>query len=197
MTIHDFHKDLKDSHSNSEQKMWEYIYRIYFHDFQNMSSIIDSLKLQRLGVDRIITLKSEKEILIDEKIRRSDYGKGDILLEYLSNDSTGALGWIEKTLRCDYIAYAILPTRQCWILPVPQLQGAWKANKERWLAKYDLPPAQNDGYKTYSCGVPADVLLFAIYRNMCVDYSEVDPLPPKLEYNEWLERIKKLNNKKN
>ena len=70
------------------------------------------------------------------------------MLEYISNDKTGSLGWVEKSLKCDYIAYAFMPSGIAFLLPVNQLQTAWLKNKIVWLQKYRTRSAINYSYKT-------------------------------------------------
>ena len=108
---------------------------------------------QRVGVDRSIILANSKQILVDEKARRIK-NTGDIMLEYISNDRANTPGWVEKSLKCDYIAYAFMPSGIAFLLPVNQLQTAWFKNKISWLHKYKTRVAINDSYKTLNCPVP-------------------------------------------
>jgi hypothetical protein len=131
---------------------------------------------QRAGIDRSLTLPNAKQILIDEKWRsvRAD-GRifGDVLLEYVSNDKRNTPGWVVKPLRADYIAYAIEALSVCYLLPVPQLQQAWRERATEWISTYRTISAGNDGYRTLSCPVPVRVLYPAIGSALRVSFSEV------------------------
>ena len=170
--MNDFHSDLEFSHNNEDLPIWETVYRKAFSQMVGMHSVREDGQHQRAGIDRVIVLSSGKSICIDEKVRRIDYG--DILLEYVSVDSTGAPGWAEKSLLCDYIAYAILPRMTCYMLPVEQMQQAWLDNKNRWLAEYGTKCAQNKGYQTLGCAVPINTLFAAIGNCLRVRWRQED-----------------------
>lgn len=167
--MNDFATDLDFSHKAEDLPIWPEVYDKAFPGNVSVTSNRGDGELQRFGIDRTVVLASGKAIYVDEKVRRVDYG--DILLEHISNDTTGSLGWVEKPLFCDYIAYAILPSEKCYILPVPQLQSAWRENKEAWIGQYGIKKAQNKGYKTISCPVPINVLFPAIGQALRISFS--------------------------
>ena len=93
-TVHDFRAQLQYSVHAADDSFWE---RVYREAFPTLADIIDCSRdraYQRVGIDRKVRLQSGQVLKIDEKKRRKDYG--DILLEYVSVDSTGAPGWVEK-----------------------------------------------------------------------------------------------------
>jgi hypothetical protein len=167
--IHDFKRSLAKSHRAADLPIWEEIYRRAFHDFAAMVDHRADGEHQRAGIDRSIILANSKQLLVDEKIREVDYG--DILLEHVSNDRRGDPGWVCKPLRADYIAYAVLPSRVCYLLPVPQLQQAWRRWGSEWLARYRRVEARNAEYLTLSCPVPVRVLFSAIGQCLRVSFS--------------------------
>ena len=167
--MNNFLDDLNFSHESEDYPFWEEVYSKAFPSFKAMTNTRTDGQLQRLGIDRTIILSSGKAVYVDEKVRRKDYG--DILLEYLSNDTKGSPGWVEKPLFCDYIAYAILPTRMCFLFPVPQLQAAWIKNKSEWMKDYHVKQADNNGYKTWSCPVPIPVVFKAIGSCLRISFS--------------------------
>lgn len=128
-TEHSFKESLAFSHEADELPFWEQCYKKAFPTMQAMLNHRDDGDHQRQGIDRSVILANGKQLWIDEKVRKKDYG--DILLEYVSNDRTNAPGWVCKPLLCDYIAYAIIPSSKCYLLPVPQLQAAWVENNEK------------------------------------------------------------------
>ena len=166
---HDFHDSLKFSHEAEELPMWEEVYKAAFPRMVAMISYRSDGHHQREGIDRGVYLDNAKEVLIDEKVRRKDYG--DVLLEYISNDRTRSPGWVAKRLRADYIAYAILPTRLCLMLPVLQLQLAWDRCGESWLSSFGTRKAANNGYQTLNCPVPVKTLFSEIGAGLRVNWS--------------------------
>ena len=108
-------------------------------------------------------------ITVDEKVRRENYP--DILIEHWSDDKKLIPGWghRDKHLTCDYIAYALIPSQTCYLLPYQVLRRAIKLHGETWWEKskrnepgYRLVPAKNGTYQTLSYVVPTEVLLNAI-----------------------------------
>jgi len=166
--LNDFNEDLKFSHSAEDLPIWETIYSKAFPDNHGYTNMRNNGQTQQLGIDRTVILSSGKAIYIDEKVRRKDYG--DILIEYISNDKKGTKGWAEKPLFCDYIAYAILPTRMCYLLPVPQLQKAWIGNKKEWLSLFGTKSADNKYYNTLNCPVPVNTLFKAIGKALRIEF---------------------------
>jgi len=136
--------------------MWKEIYDQAFPGYEAMVDHRQDGEHQRAGIDRSIIMPNSKQILIDEKVRRKAYN--DILLEHLSDKDRGIPGWVCKPLRADYIAYAIAPLGVVYLLPVIQLQQAWKKCGEYWIQKYRAIEAKNKSWVTISVGVPMPVL---------------------------------------
>lgn len=161
---HDFRTSLAFSHKVEDEPFWLEVYAHAFPDMVTMVSHRENGYWQKAGVDRSIILSTSKQILIDEKVRRKNYG--DILLEYWSDRDRKVPGWAVKPLLADYIAYAILPRGLCFFLPVIQMQEAWRINGEAWMSRYRKVPAENSGpngdWITLSCAVPMKELYGAI-----------------------------------
>ena len=104
MKFNEFHTDLEYSLNNRENEMFD---EFYFRAFPSLARIelVEDLHLQKRGVDKILHLKNTKQILIDEKKRRKDYG--DILLEEYSNWERKVVGWLGQDKHTDYIVYAL------------------------------------------------------------------------------------------
>lgn len=170
--IHRFQEDLEYSQSASEEGFWS---AVYGSAFPGCVSVINNRKnpAQYAGIDRTITLPSGSTIYIDEKKRRDEYS--DFLLEVVANDKTGAPGWIEKDLLIDYLAYAFMPSRRCYLFPWLLLKRAWAKWGDRWKAEakanragFRTIWAENPGYKTWSITVPEAVLKSTITEAMIV-----------------------------
>jgi hypothetical protein len=165
--IHDFHERLRFSEACSDEPFWEAVYREAFPNLVSHMLCSGDTTSQRMGIDRLLMLGSGQELRIDEKKRGREYG--DFLLEYLSNDHTGAPGWIEKDLFIDYLAYAFMPSQKVYLLPWQMLRRAWMIHGETWKQRgedqepgYRIVSASNPGYRTWSVAVPINVL----YRSM-------------------------------
>lgn len=163
---HCFADSLAMSHAASDWQGWDQLYRDFFPDFVAMVDHRDNGYWQLQGIDRSLVLSSSKQVLIDEKVRGRNKLTGrvyaDIALEFVSNNSTGAKGWVCKPLMADYIAYAILPLGRCYLLPVVQLQSAWMKLGSEWRYRYGEREAINRGYETIFTPVPVPALFAAI-----------------------------------
>ncbi len=175
-TVHNFHERLTYSQKPDDEAFWLEAYRAYFPDMVSHACIQQDCTAQRRGMDRLIVLGSGAVIAIDEKKRAK--ARGDILLEYLANDRTGAPGWIEKELQIDFIAYAFMETRRVYLLNWGLLRRAWRLHKEIWKRQYPPVAAKNSGYTTYSTPVPIGVLLAAVAQASVVTIEpSLDDIP--------------------
>lgn len=169
MKIHSFADSLAFSQAQAELPMWELVYRKAFPTFASMHIVRKDGWAQRGGIDRVILLESGKHIYVDEKVREKDWP--DILLEYYSDRDRKIPGWIAKDLACDYLAYAFLPSRRCYLLPFQSLRRCWQQYRHEWVRRFTPPvEAQNNGYVTVSVGVPTGVLLAAIGESLIVSW---------------------------
>ena len=173
--VHDFKDSLAASHHASDLPIWEEVYRKAFAPhFASMTDHRGNGFWQQAGIDRTVTLATTAVYRIDEKIRKEPWP--DIALEFLSNDRTGAPGWVCKPLLADYVAYAVLPLGICYLLPVIQLQQAWLSNGEEWRGRFKICKAHNSSYSTHSVAVPVDVLFKAIGKALRISFT-----PPTTE----------------
>ena len=129
---HNFLTDLQASHATTDAAFWETLYRQFFPDLQGLHAHNEDGQGQRLGVDRTVILSGGKALWVDEKVRYTDFP--DIALEEYSDRARGVPGWICKRLLTDYILYVNLPGGKAYLLPVPQLQAAWRRHGEEWKA---------------------------------------------------------------
>lgn len=161
-TIHSFQESLEQSAELALESWWEDIYRLYFPHFLSMSPPIEDGWGQRAGIDRIVLLKSGKQITIDEKVRYTDYG--DILIEYWSDKERKVPGWGMRELDFDYIAYAVLPAKTCYMIPFDLLQSTVYNNAENWIKQYGGIQAVNQNHTTVNMAVPTDILFNAMNK---------------------------------
>ena len=167
--VHDFAASLSLSHQQAGAPMWERVYREAFPDMVAMASIRNDGWAQRGGIDRVITLSSGRSILVDEKVRSRVYT--DILLEYWSDVGRRRRGWVAQDLACDFIAYAFIPSKECYLLPFQTLRRAWRSQHRLWVDSFEKVRAQNRGYVTVSVKVPIPVLLLALKDAMCIRWT--------------------------
>jgi len=183
--VHNFDRALAASHAEADRAYWEDVYRRAFGSlFQSMDRPIKANGLaQQMGVDRVVTLTTSMTVRIDEKVRAVDYG--DILLETLSDRDRKTPGWVIKELFCDFIAYAVEPSRRCYFLPVVQLQSAWREHGADWTKEFGTREAENrDGGRrwiTVNTPVPVRVLYSAIGDQFRVTWgAETNEVPLSL-----------------
>lgn len=174
---HDFQTSLARSHEQEGAVWWPVVYRKAFPNLMSMVSVRQDGWAQRGGIDRIITLKSGKTISVDEKVRDKDWP--DIALERWSNRERRVPGWVQKDLACDFIAYAFVPTKRCFLLPFLTLRNTWIREGKKWceLAEegaggFRTVLAQNDNYTTESVAVPIETLLSAIQKSLVISWSD-------------------------
>lgn len=174
--VHDFKDSLARSQSYSNASWWIDTYRKAFPTLCSCVEVRNDGWAQRAGIDRVLTLGCGKVVKVDEKVRETDYG--DILLEYWSNFERRVHGWVNKPLDCDFIAYAIVPTETCYLLPTLLLQKAWRENGRDWCELgikhaegFRKVVAKNEGYETHSVAVPVDRLMSGITGAISVKWS--------------------------
>lgn len=167
--VHGFKERLQWSEKQGDELFWDAVYKKAFTNMVAHVQCTGDTSSQRQGIDRLIHLASGKTLYIDEKKRETDYP--DILLEYISVDTTGAPGWIEKDLNIDYLAYAFMPSKRCYLFPWLQLRRAWNRYGEEWKAQYRRIEAKNRGYTTFSVAIPTRVLQAAVSLASIIDVS--------------------------
>lgn len=167
--LHDFHERLAMSESYSDAPWWLEVYRAAFPRLATMTLVREDGWAQRAGIDRRLTLTCGQTFTVDEKVREKDWP--DFLLERWSDEARQKAGWVQKPLACDFIAYAFVPSRTCYLLPVPTLQRAWRQHGRQWIGSYGEKRAQNRGYVTTSVAVPRETLLRAMADAMTVRWT--------------------------
>jgi len=164
--MNDFKLDLAYSLEERDNEIFDNFYRRLFPTLINIRFISD-LAVQKQGIDKILILKDGREITVDEKKRRKDYG--DILLELWSVTEAGKLGWL-YTCQAEYVVYAIMPSRKAYLLPVILLKRAWYNHENEWKLSYPIKlapnPWRNPIYHTTNIHIPPKILLGAISQEM-------------------------------
>lgn len=177
--IHSFTK----SYQYSETKNGSFD-RIYHNYFQNVTGVsktetITDKHRQKIGIDKVVYLKSGEQIRVQEKWRQRKFSN-DFLIEYCSIYQNGACrspGWI-YTIDSDYLFAVYELSELVKIYPVVQLKIAWANNRDHWIQEpqYFKIKAYNeqDGntWVTLSVAVPCPELESEILRVMRFDYQQ-------------------------
>jgi hypothetical protein len=162
MKVNDFKTDLQYSLDQRECDMFDTFYKRAFPGLIDIE-LVEDMERQRKGIDKVLHFGSGYAVTIDEKKRRTDYG--DILLELWSKYEDKKRGWLYYS-QCDYIVYAVMPSKTAYLLPVFLLKKAWQTNKGQWLQNYKTKASRNDGYTTMNIPIPTDVLMDGIMAEM-------------------------------
>lgn len=177
---HSFAASLAWGEEASTEPFWEAVYRKAFPGLVTISRNAADNAAQRLGIDRWIHLGNGKTLTVDEKRRKRE--RPDVLLEYLSNDRSGAVGWIEKDLPIDFLAYGYVESGRCLLFPWPFLRRAWLHWAPEWKRKakareggFQCVEACNATYSTHSIAVPTSLLLAAVKNASIIDVAGVLP----------------------
>lgn len=175
--IHDFDASLALSKAYENAPWWREVYSKAFPGLASMVSVRSDGWAQRGGIDRVLTMKSGKTLTVDEKVRSKSYA--DILLERWSNRERQVPGWMQKDLACDFIAYAFIPDRRCYLFSFPQLRAAWLDAGREWIAQaekgengFGVKFSKNKGYVTENIAVPIPEILSALHRAQLVEWAE-------------------------
>lgn len=121
-----------------------------------------------MGIDRVVKMSDGTYQAFDDKFRDVDYG--DILLEVSSSTESQTKGWIDKPLKCDYIAYMVVPSRTVYFIPFAKLQETWQKNRDNWTAKYFHARTFNTGYTSIGICVAVSVIFATVPG--CLKYQK-------------------------
>lgn len=128
-----------------------------------------SIEQDKTGVDFWVTLKNNKRIGIDVKIRDHDFGKDDLALETWSVIETGKVGWTrDPQKQTDYIVWYWKDTKRYCIVPYLLLRKAFIQHWQAWRALYKsaLQTTRQNGavWQSECVFVPRNVVWRAIYE---------------------------------
>lgn len=197
MTIHEFDKSLAASHAYADEPWWPEVYEAAFPRYQMQDMRADGW-WQRAGIDRILNLPNGTQVRVDEKVRGPEVLGGDFALEvcsewYGAGDPRNKPGWVALPVACDYLAYAFVRLRRCYLLPMRELQRTWVQHKNEWWRRalederqyaesgrhgeFRFADAKNRGrygkpYVTRCVCVPVPVVLDAIRGCMVFEWDE-------------------------
>ncbi len=182
---HNFYDSLAQANTEKHNEVFKIVYRKMFPNLVHIQTLDNNGIHQKQGIDVMIVLNNSKTLTIDQKIRFNEYD--DIGLEFANiyADGTRKAGWInDPDKQCDYIAYARIKQRKCYMLPFIQLKNLYEANKKEWISAQNggyqgisdypvLPAANRTGtseWKTWSVYLPVNDLLLMLVDTMVVEF---------------------------
>lgn len=128
-----------------------------------------TMKEQRRGIDRIF-VKDGKEVKVEYKTDALTARTGNVFIETVSSNKSGAPGWAVKT-QADYVVYYVSGYKQALLLKPEYL----RSKIPYWLFEYRQRPVRNKGYMTFGIPVPWEVLKKDCQvLNINVSVDEVD-----------------------
>jgi hypothetical protein len=180
-TYSNFKDDLEFSKLPDDNGAWVEFFHEAFRSVTNVVNVGNNRQLERQGIDYLVILESGKQISIDIKKRRNDYG--DIYIEEWSVADFDwsqyevihgrKVGWsldINKTV--DYIAYWT-PLR-AWLIPFRELRQCSIENIAIWKKHVDCKypiPTKNKTYTTVGCGVDLELFKGDLRRYFVNEYA--------------------------
>jgi hypothetical protein len=173
--VHDFDESLRKSHEQADAPWWEEVYRQAFPTMTGMRDVRKDGHAQRGGVDRFVDLRDGTSLKIDEKVRFQVYS--DIFIEYYSNLERKTPGWaVNEDLSTDFIAYAFVPSGECYLFPYQILRRCAKDHWNEWFERFgkrEVPNRLPNGssYTTVGIPVPTGVLLDAVRDAMFIKFN--------------------------
>jgi len=193
--MNEFSTDLAWADQQLRADWWGDVYRRAWPDLDGWHVTAGKTRAQENGVDHVVSLGRDKDLRVEVKCRRprrdgSDWP--DVLLETHSCWERKTPGWIEKPLTADFFAYAFVQSRIVLLLPVLNLQAAWRANRSEWdrlagarqrgFAVVFGKTARNGGgqlYSTRNIAVPTVELGEAVKNSMRIPFgAECVPAQP-------------------
>ena len=155
--VFDFYQSLHESHQCQDLPFWKEVYQGFFGDGITLVNNSQKGPHQILGIDRTVVLPDSRVYHIEEKVDYHD--NKNMFIEYWSDVERQVPGWINKTLFCDYLVYAILALGESYFFKPLPLQKTWRNNQERWIEEYGEKKVNNrSGGRTYTTiGVPVPV----------------------------------------
>lgn len=172
--IHAFGERAGYTESPAVRAFWGAVYARAFPDLAAAVVTPRGAPSQAVGIDVVLALAGGRTLLVDEKTREGRFG--DVLLEVVSNDQSGAPGWIEKPLLIDYLAYGLPDAGIAYLFAWEDLRRAWRENQATWreLASasaegFRWVKARNPRYTTVSIAVPEVRLRKAMARSQKLD----------------------------
>ena len=171
-----FDKSLKQSQHDQDLAFWKKVYTDCFGEGIVIIKHSEYGSHQKDGIDRSVILPDSRQFLIEEKV--DWYQTGNLFLEYWSMYEDRSPGWIEKSLRCDYLVYAFPKCGQAFLFDFLQLQKTWFANKQQWLQQFGKKTVRNTNgcreWTTIGVTVPVKLVYERYHQHHCFRFDKMD-----------------------
>ena len=149
----------------------------YFAKFPDMAAFHNAKCkiVQTNGIDRIVRLTNANMVRVEEKINEKpqgeniSHGQWLLSLETISNDKSGAPGWMNKRLFCDWFVTGYVKENVSFWVKYSLLREVWKKHRVAWMAEADRNSERkgdarfegpkvwkipNEGYTTHCLIIP-------------------------------------------
>lgn len=169
--INSFEESLEKSHDASY--LFDEIYREHLFKHREIEEIHRTPEyspLQKKSIDTFVKIKNGASYKFEEKIRLKKYN--DILIETLSIIDPPKTGWsLSKEMRCEYIIYGYLETKEFHVWPALIYQAACEKYIDRFKDKFStrIATSQSKYYEKWNTEyilVPTDYFFKAL-ESMC------------------------------
>ena len=171
-----FDKSLKKSQNDQDLTFWKKVYTDFFGEGIIINKHPEYGQHQKDGIDRSITLPDLRRFYIEEKV--DWHLTGNMFLEYWSLYEDQTPGWIEKSLRSDYLVYAFPKCGQSFFFDFLQLQKTWFANKKQWLQQFGEKTVRNTNgckdWTTIGVAVPVKLVYERYHQHHCLRFDKMD-----------------------
>lgn len=124
-----------------------------------------SMKEQKKGIDRYVINNAGQRVAVEYKTDTRTATTGNIFVETISNNKTGALGWAVKG-HADHLLYYVPDWGKAMLVEMH-----WVRYKiPEWTFKYKVRKIMNRGYDSFGIPVPWDVFL---EQGMVLDIPDI------------------------
>lgn len=183
-----FQNQLADSYDSDINELMNNFYKRFFsnvkdirvHDIKtdDKKTKQEDRDKQKQGVDKSVTLKDGTTLLVEEKMREPRYWenrKTDILLEYISMDSTNTPGWV-YTSKSHYLVILFknidIKKSEVYVFPFPAIRK-WVKQHQTQFMSYQTLSAHNVTWHTLSKAVPLNVVINDILKDEDPKYKKL------------------------
>ena len=177
--IHSYKENYDFSQENQKDERWELTYRMFFPEFSDIETFSDD-EHQNSGIDKIVYLKDGTHYNIDEKVDRIGYPRFPI--EIWEDYYRGVPGWaVKEGMMTDHIAYLVLPTIDCYLIPYKKLRSLLEQNYKQWESD---AKSRRNGF-VYGTPKHRRNNRVGCTHIICVPFDFLVEIIPATQYRKW------------
>lgn len=130
------------------------------------------------GIDWWVRIRDGREIAIDAKVRKTDYGMVDVALEVWSVREKSLLGWSldPHGKRTDRVLWVWLDSGRHWLVDYRALCAVFAENLTAWVKRYRCVPQTTDGSHTSECVFVPQVVIQAAMDDRSIPHEDARAL---------------------